>query len=225
MSGTIADPATTRHYSLHAEAVAARYETVASPVAGHFRLAFPDGCRVLDIGIGSGRDLAELLALGYEARGIEPVPQMVAAALTHHPELAGRIASAGLPALGEPFGGRFDGILCSAVLMHVPEADLFASALALRAALRAQGRLLLSLPLVRGDLVDGERDGDGRLFKSYPPDLIQKLFERLGFHLLGRWDSDDALARAGMRWYTLLFELRAVEPIEGVFIRERQPAT
>ncbi len=194
---------------MNAADVAGRYEAVASPVARYFRLAFPEGSRVLDVGAGSGRDLAELLALGYDAYGAEPVAEMAARALAAHPRLQGRMSDAALPGLGAPFGGGFDGILCSAVLMHLPEADLFDAAFALRNALRANGRLLLSLPLERGDVVSGERAADGRLFSPCAPERIQLLFERIGFQQVGRWDSGDALSRAGTRWYTLLFDLRA----------------
>lgn len=186
---------------------------------------------MLDVGAGSGRDLAELLALGYDAWGAEPVAEMASAARAVHPQLEARLADASLPALGQPFGGEFDGILCSAVLMHLPEQDLFDAAFALRNALRPHGRLLLSLPLARGDVAGGERGADGRLFKSYAPEYLQLLFERIGFQLVGRWDSDDAMARAGTRWYTLLLELRAGGPIraadqiEGILNRDRKVAT
>lgn len=107
-----------------------------------------------------------------------------------------RIARGALAQIGEPFGGGFDGLLCSAALMHVPEADLFDTIFALRQLLRPHGRPLVSLPLSRGDVDGNERGIDGRLFKTYPPEYLQLLFERVGFQQIGRWDAEDALARA-----------------------------
>ena len=93
--------------------------------------------------------------------------------------------------MGTPHGGNFDGILCSAVLMHLCESDLFDSAFTLRSLLKKGGRLLLSLPRDRTDLHADHRDENGRLFSSYPSEYVQLLFERLGFQLIGRWETED----------------------------------
>lgn len=204
---------------------------MASPVAPYFSVAFPAGARVLDVGAGSGRDLAALLSAGYAAWGVEPSDGLRAAASANYPELAGRVEAGALPGLGTPFGGSFDGVLCSAVLMHLSDADLFDAALALRRVLKPHGRLLISLPSARTDVGADERDANGRLFKGYGPEELQLLLERLGFQLIGRWDSDDALQRAGTRWFTLLLDLRsggafrAVDQIEGILNRDRKVAT
>jgi SAM-dependent methyltransferase len=225
------DPRTAAYYDAHAPDIAARYEGVASPVARFFPAAFVAGCRVLDVGAGSGRDMAALSAAGYEAFGVEPIAGLRGAAIQAHPELAGRIAAGSLPQLGDPFGGAFDGVLCSAVLMHLPESDLFDAALALRRVLRPNGRLLLSLPEARVDVGADHRDAQGRLFQPYTADYLQLLFERLGFQQIGKWVTDDALQRAGNSWFTLLLELRAggplraVDQIEGVLNRDRKVAT
>lgn len=225
------DASTARFYEDNAQDIASRYESVGSPVAKYFPLAFLPGARVLDIGAGSGRDLAHLIKSGYDAYGVEPTDGLRAAAEAAHPELAGRLASSALPELGMPFDGKFDGVLCSAVLMHVPDHQLFDAALAIRALLNPHGRLLLSLPLSRGDDLVDKRDARGRLFQGYTADEIQLLFARLGFQCIGRWDSDDALARAGTSWYTLLLELRsngalrAIDQIEGVLNRDKKVAT
>lgn len=225
------DTATARFYQDNAKDIAGRYESVESPVAKYFPLAFVPGGRVLDIGAGSGRDLAHLLSSGYDAYGIEPTDGLRTAALSAHPELLDRLQAASLPAPGLPFGGGFDGILCSAVLMHVPDHELFDAALAMRALLKQRGRVLLSLPLSRGEGLVEQRDANGRLFEGYTAEEIQLLFERLGFRCVGRWNSDDALARSGTTWYTLLLELqaigllRSIDQIEGVLNRDRKVAT
>lgn len=225
------DAATADFYSKNAPAMAARYESAASSISNYFAVAFPSGSRVLDIGAGSGRDLAALIRSGFDAYGVEPIAQLRAQACQHHPELADRLAAGQLPTLEAPFGGGFDGILCSAVLMHVPESELFDTALALRQLLRPHGRLLISLPLARTDVSDQDRDPGGRLFQVYLPDYLQLLFERLGLQKIGRWDSDDALGRPETRWYTMLFELRpgsglrAVDQIEGILNRDRKVTT
>jgi hypothetical protein len=133
--------------------------------------------------------------------------------------------------LGTPHGGNFDGILCSAVLMHLSEADLFDSAFALRGLLKKGGRLLLSLPRDRNDIHADGRDVNGRLFSPYTAEYVQLLFERLGFQLIGRWETEDALYRPGTSWFTLVLELgtgdklRAVDQIEGILNRDRKVAT
>jgi SAM-dependent methyltransferase len=201
------DPATTAFYQRYAQDLVARNEAAESAMSRYFHRAFTPGGRVLDVGAGSGRDLAVLQREGYEAYGVEPNAAMRAAAVLAHPALAQRLLEAGLPDLGKPFGGDFDGVLCSAVLMHVPEADLAEAALALRALLKPQGRLLISLPLMRCDLVDGGRDQAGRLFRNHSPEAMRLLLECLGFVQLERWETEDS--GANTLWSTLLFKLCA----------------
>ncbi|WP_206023485.1 bifunctional 2-polyprenyl-6-hydroxyphenol methylase/3-demethylubiquinol 3-O-methyltransferase UbiG [Rubrivivax sp. JA1026] len=191
------DPKTAEFYERHAAELAARYESAASPVEPYVPLAFPRGARVLDVGAGSGRDLAALLRAGIDGYGVEPSPGLRQAAITAHPELASRLVAGSLPDIGTPFGGGFDGIVCYAVLMHVPEAALFDAAFSLRSLLKTHGRLLLSIPSARTDVRQDHRDDKGRLFQPYRPEELQLLFERLGFQLIGRWDTQDVLQRAG----------------------------
>jgi SAM-dependent methyltransferase len=194
-------------------------------------VAFPQEGRILDVGLGSGRDLALLLREGYDAYGVEPIDAMRMEAVRRHPELVSRVCGGALPHVQTPFGDKFHGILCSAVLMHLPESDLFDTAFNLRRLLSPNGRLLVSLPLTRGDVRSGERAEDGRLFKTYTPEYLQLLFERVGFQQIGRWTTDDGLGRAGTTWYVLLLELRsgqaarAVDQIEGILNRDKKVAT
>jgi SAM-dependent methyltransferase len=159
---------------------------------------------VLDVGAGSGRDLAVLRRMGFDAYGVEPNDTMRAHALRIHPELAGRLQPGALPEIGFPFGGGFDGILCSAVVMHLPPADLPRCAESLRALVNPQGRVLFSLPFMRPNLLDDERDPDGRYFQNHTPESLTHRLEKAGFSLAGNWDNGE---HAGTRWSTLLFEL------------------
>jgi SAM-dependent methyltransferase len=171
---------------------------------------FPAGARVLDVGAGIGRDLAALLAAGYAAFGVEPVAEMRAEAVRLHPELAGRLFEGtlpdGLPAL-DALGGPFDGVLSSAVLQHLPRADLPAAVAALGGLLRAGGRALISVRVWRPDLDETTgRDPFGRLFNGLSADELQALFEAAGFRTLARSEDADPDARDRVRWAALLFE-------------------
>ena len=64
-----------------------------------------------------------MLLAGYDAYGVEPSSTLREAALAAHPELATRLTEGALPSLGMPFGESFDGVVCCAVLMHLPESE------------------------------------------------------------------------------------------------------
>jgi SAM-dependent methyltransferase len=225
------DSLTFAFYDSQAQMLADRYEGVPSPVEAYFPMAFAAGARVLDIGCGSGRDTARLLAHGYNAFGIEPAAGLRDAAAAAHPELTARLLAGALPDQIDGFGGDFDGVVCSAVLMHVPDTELLDAALSIRAILKPQGRLLLSLPASRPDTGIEHRDIHGRLFAPYTAEQICLLFERLGFQLIHRWDNDDSFGRGGIRWFTLLLarrdtgSQRPIDQIETILNRDRKEAT
>jgi SAM-dependent methyltransferase len=175
-----------------------------SAISCHFEAAFAPGARVLDVGCGKGRDVAALLDMGFDACGTEPNAAMRSGAIEHHPRLARRIAAASLPDLGQPFGGGFDAVVCSAVLMHLSADALPASLAALQAVLLPRARLLLAVPEMRGDLLAGGHDPDGREFTNHAPGRVQDLLADLGFALLRR--DDVGAASADTRWRVLLFE-------------------
>lgn len=137
------DLKTAQYYEEHASELVERYNSVPSPASSFFSVAFPQGSRVLDVGAGSGRDLNALLLAGYDAYGVEPSQALRDAAPLTFPAVAGRVSAGQLPQLDSPAGAPFDGVLCSAVLMHIPEGDLFDTAFTLRRLLKPHGRLLI----------------------------------------------------------------------------------
>ncbi|RZB31018.1 MAG: hypothetical protein AEth_00972 [Candidatus Argoarchaeum ethanivorans] len=138
------DAQTTHCYQKNAKEIFDRYGACCDGASRYFTLSFPPQAKILDIGTGSGRDARQLLELGYDAYGVDPCNEMMSLAITKYPELSGRITEGNLPRLEKPFGGNFDGVLCSAVLMHIPDEQLFDSVFAIRSVLKDNGRLLLS---------------------------------------------------------------------------------
>jgi SAM-dependent methyltransferase len=225
------DDQTLSSYDSNAREFAERYENCSGGISEWFDVAFPKHCRVLDVGAGSGRDLALLLKGGWEAFGAEPSVVLIEEALRCHPELEGRLTQDGLPGLSTMGDQSFEGILCSAVLMHIPEEELFDSIFSLRRILKPGGRLLVSLPLEPDGTPTCGRDPTGRFFNGLSAGKIEWLLSRCGFRKIGIGQSDDALGRTERRWVTLLFSLegtggsRNIDRIEAVLNRDRKTAT
>jgi SAM-dependent methyltransferase len=198
---------TISYYSRNARSVAERYESVVSGLSKSFGEAFKPRSRLLDIGCGSGRDLALLTSLGHECFGVDATPELVSLSQSLHLELKGKVLHAALPNFEPPFGGGFDGVLCSAVLMHIAESELVPAALSIKRCLENHGRLLYSVPSKRLDVVTENRDANGRLFVPDQSDRLQKIFEQLGFSLISKWDNADSLGRDSVEWISVLMEL------------------
>jgi SAM-dependent methyltransferase len=230
------DPRTLAYYEAHAPEAAARYAAAAGGVSTWFNEAFPGAMRILDVGCGTGRDLCELLRRGHDACGLDASRAMLAVAADtcriagFDPK--GRLFADSLPDLTACADSAYSGVLCSAVLMHLPEEQLFDAVYALRRILRPAGRLLLSLPASRPDVDPVTlRDPVGRLFSIPPPAKLKLLFERVGFRLLAEHLSADSLGRPDHQWTTLLFEspgtdaTRPLDQVESILNRDKKDAT
>ncbi len=224
------DERTIRYYDDNAGEVSSLYESVRGGVEKYFRLAFPPGAEILDVGSGSGRDLDILVKEEYAVYGTEPSAGMRSLYLSKHPEMSERIWSAALPDLSSNIQRKFDGILCSAVFQHLPAERQFDAAFDLRNLLKPNGRLLLTFPGERPGVGEDGRDEKGRLYTPLVPESVELLFERLGLQRIGRWDNQDTLGR-NVRWTTLLFALRSddvlrpIDRIEGILNRDKKTAT
>lgn len=191
---------------MHGQEVVERDRSIPSPLARYFALAFAPTARVLDVGAGTGREIEALLRERVDAYGVEPAEVLRAEAVRRVGP--SRVLAGDLPDLAVPGKGEWDGLLCSAVLQHLPRSQLFDAVNVLRDLLKQGGRALVSVPLgVRPGLDVEGRDEWGRLFTPLQPDELQLLFERVGFSTLMRREDGDALGRPGVSWVVFLFEL------------------
>ncbi len=226
------DPLTQKFYSSRVKETTDLYKTLKGEgVSKYFTEAFAPGSRILDIGSGGGRDLFKLINMGYDAYGVDASPDMVKASVNDYPVLEGRVRAGEIPAETLFFSGGFDGILCSALFMHIPDELCFDAAFSVRSHLKEMGRLLVSFPLERPDVDAEGRLPDGRLFLIRPSGYYTLLFERLGFRKISYCEEDDSLGRQGIRWGVLICELesergtRSIDKIESVLNRDRKTAT
>ena len=202
------DALTATYYSANATACAARYDT-ASVASLHelLRSLATPGCRVLEIGGGSGRDAAFLVQLGCDTTYTDGCEEMVAQAVKLHPELASKARVASFPLADDDqlLKERYDMVLCAAVIMHLDDGCLerLASQMTKRVALG--GHLVLSHSFGHEHNRD-RRDANGRLFLERPPATIDGIFEARGFLAERLIEDRDGLGRPNIRWATHLLQ-------------------
>lgn len=229
------DSKTSAYYSQNAGKLAGQYASALLTLKSHLATVFARSHKILDVGCGTGRDLSVLLGNGKDAYGVDPSREMLIAA---HQTLEaqgfsgeGRLFVGSLPDLSLFGESEFDGVLCSAVLMHLPEEELFDAVYALRRVIRPNGTLLVSVPVTRDD-VDPvtRRDGGGRLFTELPAPKLHLLFERVGFVVRESENVGDSLGRDGISWCVTEFRLeesadRPLHLVESVLSRDKKDAT
>ncbi len=188
--------------------------------------------RILDIGAGSGRDIAALIEGGYDSYGIEPAAAMRAQAAARFSLGPERLAEGCLPELDlakAPFlkEGGFAAILLSAVVQHIQENELFDSLFSLHRLVAEGGTIIIVHPCSYAGLSPGPdglpRDPDGRLFCLRPGSAYDFHLSRLGYRLIDSAKHSDGFSRPGISWESLVFrkeaggqELRPLEKIESI---------
>jgi SAM-dependent methyltransferase len=225
------DQPTLEFYNKNASEIAKRYNSVESPLHSLLPLFFKQNQRILDVGCGSGRDVAMMLNMGFDAFGIEPCAGLREQAAKHFPELKGRIFPGSLPQLSSNLPGPFDHIVMSAVIMHIPDNLLLESALKLRSILNPGGLLVIShCPKRDVGLLDNRED-NGRLFILRNSAQLQLLFEELGFQKRHLFSNNDKMDRSGVEWETLVMEYEgsvqseSVDRIDSIINQDRKTAS
>jgi SAM-dependent methyltransferase len=197
------DEGTLAYYETHAGDLARRYEG-ADLSEAHEQMArlFARGARLLELGCGSGRDAAALVARGYDVRGVDASAAMLSRAVSLHPELAGRVGRVLLPARLPFEDGFFDGVYSVAFLMHLRETAIEGVLREAARVLVAAGVLLFTVCTTRPELAADGTDPGGRFFNIMPAERWRSLVSAAGFAVEDAGARADRLGRDGIRWCT-----------------------
>lgn len=119
-----------------------------------------------DVGCGSGRDVAWLVANGFPTTGYDPCEGLLREARVRYPQFD--FLAAALPELTGVSEDRFENILCETVLMHLEPGSVVAALHRLIAILKPGGTLYLSWRVTPVD----HRDQHGRFYAALDRKLV-----------------------------------------------------
>lgn len=192
---------TVQHYDLHAASICQHYRA-STPHALYRVLGqyFHPAQPTADIGCGSGRDVAWLMAQGYPTIGYDASDAMLTEARAAYPGIVAHNAS--LPTLAGIADAHYANVLCSATLMHLPTAAVAPALVHLSRILQLGGRLVLTF---RQSRAATEREADGRLFTPLTRHGLAPLLGAANLRVLHHEHQPDA-TRAGVQWVALVAE-------------------
>ena len=147
----------------------------------------PSGSGGLDAGCGAGaRDVYFYWQNGYDIYGVDAVEENILEARRLHPEIAGRVDVADLrQALGYP-DGRFEFVLCNAVIQHIePHIALGTTLPELARVLKPGGVLQLMFKYGDGIATVYDRHyAANRTFRLYAVDEVLGVLEGQGLRVI-----------------------------------------
>ena len=140
------------------------------------------GCRILDLGCGSGRDSKYFAGKGYDVVALDPSSAMCTQTKTfaHVPVYA-------MKAEEIQFTNVFDGIWACASLLHVPRNEQENTLKKIAVALKDNGILYASWKYG-----DQNREVDGRLFTNMTSSLLIDMIKRIPeYTVINMWRTRD----------------------------------
>jgi len=156
---------------------------------------FIKGGATVDIGCGSGREVAWLNANGFPAVGFDASDGLLAEARSRYPQL--KFSHAELPDLQGIVANTYDNLLCETVIMHLDHALIAPSVRRMLDITKPGGIFYLSWRVTDGADV---RDGPGRLYAAFDAALV--LAELASASLL--LDEDVSSASSGKKIHRLV---------------------
>lgn len=152
------------------------------PALEAFIASLPQGAHVLDLGCGTGRATARMIASGLSVDARDASPAMIDIAS----ELYGvKAVQATFDSISDE--NRYDGIWANFSLLHAPKKDFPRHLLALHRALKPAGRLHLGMKTGTTEI----RDSIGRFYALYTQVELENLLTNAGFQVTRRAIGDD----------------------------------
>ncbi len=194
----------TENYADEAPELLKRYESIsfADAHAPILQLIPTAPCRALDIGAGTGRDAAGLLALGHSVVAVEPTEELRRGAMLLHPSPMIEWLDDSLPDLADVRARQeeFDlvMVMLTAVWMHLDEAQRELAMPNVSALVRNGGIVIMSLR--HGPIPPGRR-----MFEVSAEETIALAQRSDLFCTLNR-EAESSLRQPGVSWTRLAFQ-------------------
>jgi protein-L-isoaspartate O-methyltransferase len=192
----------TENYADEAAELFNRYESIsfADAHAPVLHLIPPAPCRALDIGAGTGRDAAALVALGHSVVAVEPTEELRRGAMLLHPSPMIEWLDDSLPDLAAVRAREveFDLVMLTAVWMHLDEAQRQLAMPNVSALMRQNGIMIMSLR--HGPVPPGRR-----MFEVSAEETIA-LAHRSGLSCTLNREAESSLRQPGVSWTRLTFQ-------------------
>jgi SAM-dependent methyltransferase len=192
----------TENHDVEALQLVKRYESIsfADAHAPVLHLIPPAPCRTLDIGAGTGRDAAGLVALGHSVVAVEPTGELRPGAMLLHPSPTIEWLDDSLPHLTavRARGEEFDLVMLTAVRMHLDEAQREVAMPTVAALVRKGGIVMISLR--HGPIPPGRR-----MFEVSGEETIA-LAQCAGLFCTLSRAAESSLRQSGVSWTRLAFQ-------------------
>jgi SAM-dependent methyltransferase len=194
----------TENYAQEAPELLKRYESIsfADAHAPVLQLIPAAPCRALDIGAGTGRDAAGLVALGHSVLAVEPTEELRRGAMLLHASPMIEWLDDSLPdlAIVRARQQEFDLVMLTAVWMHLDEAQRQRAMPNVSALVRNGGIVIMSLR--HGPVPPGRR-----MFEVSAEETIA-LAQRWNLFCTLNREAEPSLRQPGVSWTRLAFHKR-----------------
>ncbi len=228
----MADADTVLWYERNASALCNQYESASSDeIHSVLNRWIQSGMHVLELGCGSGRDARFMASLGADVVATDASAQMLGEARAR----AGRVtfrqlamppAEKDLREAGIVSGADsrppFDAVVSIAMIMHLTDAELFATAKAIDRLVTDEGLVILSF-------CPSHPQNDARRYESRTAQSVRLLMEDFGFSCAEHRQTGDGLGR-DIAWHTMVFVRNAAprtarKHLQSVIFADEKTAT